>query len=138
MLDARYTGGFAWDGLRLGLRGSSVGREATYGALLGDLCGSHTWSGESSTTTKVAVEDRFWGQLVAVFCTIRVFCPVRIWDILYAYGMVLLSHTHMDVLYTYGIEIAITFKICNRCKIQQLVDRIESYIATCVSVIMCR
>ena len=56
MLDTRYTGGFSWDGLKR----PSVVREATYDALLGGLCGS--WSGESPATTKVAVEDRFWGN----------------------------------------------------------------------------
>jgi len=65
--------------------------------------------------------------LLTMFCTIRVFCPIRIWDVIYAYRMVLLSHKHMGVLYAYSIEIAkLQAKQCNK----MIVNRIELCIAS--------
>ena len=42
--------------------------------------------------------------------------PIHVWDVPYAYGMVLLSNTRIGVLYAYGIEIVITFGLRKRCK----------------------
>jgi len=55
-------------------------------------------------------------KAVWLFCTIRVFCPVRVWDVLYAYGI---SHTRTG-WFCYPIRVwhwnCLTFELRKRCK----------------------
>ena len=53
---------------------------------------------------------KFGHNIIAMFRTVRVFCPIRVWDDPYAYGMCvwadLQSHTRTGILYAYGAPYA--------------------------------
>ena len=54
-----------------------------------------------------------WTYAVGLFCPICVYCPIRVWDIPYAYGTILCPmHTRMGVPYEYACIIIRSYTTC--------------------------